>query len=263
MQKIARDRLFNTYYIYKLYRLIQDGTICILTMFLTTAGTSSFHLHDQTSNYTNNSSFNNMPDERINRKAVVVTDTELWARLRQDDREAFSGIFRNYHLQLLHYGNSITRYHSLVADAIQDVFTDLWTYRHSLSTPASVKAYLLSSLRRRIARKLERDRIFPNSSDIETIEYSASFTVLDQLIEDEDTLKQVQQLNQYLNQLPPRQKEALYLRYYQNLSLEQIALLMEMNKQSVANLLHRSLRHLRELWIGEIPYLGLLYCLCQ
>ncbi|MDG1872019.1 MAG: sigma-70 region 4 domain-containing protein [Flavobacterium sp.] len=51
-----------------------------------------------------------------------------------------------------------------------------------------------------------------------------------------------------MNLLPSRQKEALYLRYNQGLSVEQIAELMDVNYQSANNLLHRAVLNLRKDW---------------
>lgn len=190
-----------------------------------------------------------------------MNDAELWSELINGSERAFSMLFRRYYPGLVNYGKSITMHHNLVGDCIQDVFADLWIYRKSLSTPVSVKAYLLSGLRKRIARKLERDPIFRQCSGIENIEFSAPFTILDQLITDEETRSQVAYLNTLVNQLSPRQKEALYLRYYQQLSVEQIADMMQMNYQSVSNLLHRAIKQLRNVWKGEIPQMMMVFAM--
>jgi RNA polymerase sigma factor (sigma-70 family) len=190
--------------------------------------------------------------------STIINDDELWSDLVKGSEKAFSALFRKYHPGLVNYGKSITMHHNIVSDCIQDVFADIWLYRKSLSTPASVRAYLLSGLRKRIARKLERDPIFRQSSGIENIEFSASFTILDELISNEEIRSQVKYLNTLINQLSPRQREALYLRYHQQLSIEQIAEMTQMNYQSVANLLHRAIKQLRNFWEGEIPQLTIL-----
>jgi RNA polymerase sigma factor (sigma-70 family) len=185
----------------------------------------------------------------------VMSDAEIWEKLTEDNENAFSLLFKRYYPVMMNYGRSITRHHYMVSDCIQEVFTDLWMYRNSVVMPESVKAYLLSSLRKRIARKLERDRVFSNSTGIEDIEFSVTFTILDQTIQDEELTQQTRYLNSLLNQLPPRQQEALYLRYYQQLSIEEIASTMQINYQSAANLIHRSISQLRNLSKVEASYL--------
>jgi RNA polymerase sigma factor (sigma-70 family) len=51
--------------------------------------------------------------------------------------------------------------------------------------------------------------------------------------------------------LSKREKEVIYLKYYQYLDNGQIAELMSISRQSVYNLLHEAIRKLKELWHQE------------
>lgn len=197
----------------------------------------------------------------MNIKSLNTTspdDSVLWSRLRAGDEKAFSLLFEKYYEHLVRYGNSFSNHSEKVQDCIQDVFADLWLYKQSLSENANVKAYLLSSVRNRIARLQQRDRIFSKSTSTDSIEFLFDFSIEHQLIIDESTADKVQQLNKLINLLSSRQKEALYLRYHQGLSVEQIADLLDVNYQSANNLLHRALLNLRKEWNSNIPLLLLL-----
>lgn len=185
-------------------------------------------------------------------------DAILWSRLRTGDEKAFSVLFTKYYEHLVRYGNSFSNHSEKVQDCVQDVFADLWLYKHSLSDNANVKAYLLSSVRKRIARLQERDHIFSKVASTDSIEFLFDFSIEHKLIIDESTAGQVSQLNKLINLLPSRQKEALYLRYHQGLSVEQIADMLDVNYQSANNLLHRALLNLRKEWNTNIPLLLLL-----
>ncbi|EIA08222.1 RNA polymerase sigma factor [Flavobacterium frigoris] len=185
-------------------------------------------------------------------------DSLLWSRLRTGDEKAFSVLFTKYYEHLVRYGNSFSNHAEKVQDCIQDVFADLWLYKHSLSDNANVKAYLLSSVRKRIARLQERDHIFSKITSTDSIEFLFDFSIEHKLIIDESTADKVNQLNILINFLPSRQKEALYLRYHQGLSVEQIADMLDVNYQSANNLLHRALLNLRKEWNANIPLLLLL-----
>jgi DNA-directed RNA polymerase specialized sigma24 family protein len=76
------------------------------------------------------------------------------------------------------------------------------------------------------------------------------FSIEHELISDETTAS-VSHLNQLINDLPST-KEALYLRYTQELSVDQIADTLNINYQSANNLLHRALLSLRKDWKGTI-----------
>lgn len=55
-----------------------------------------------------------------------------------------------------------------------------------------------------------------------------------------------------LTKLPERQKEVLYLRFFHDLSPEEIASMLDIKPQSVRNIIQRALANLREHWIAVI-----------
>ena len=190
------------------------------------------------------------------------TDPQLWQDLIGGDESAFSALFERHYPVLVGYGKSLMPDAERVRDCVQDVFVDVWLYRQKLNPGAVPKTYLISCVRKRIARWYQRERIFQQTTPLDgnsaTVEFSLDFTVEDRLISNEETALLVRRLNQMLNSLTARQREALYLRYHQGLSVEEIAYILEINKQSVSNLLHRSLRQLRRDWPGTTSVLLLL-----
>ncbi len=182
----------------------------------------------------------------------VVDDNTLWNKLKDGDEQSFSMLFERYYADLVRYGNSLSPFEEKVQDCIQDVFTDVWIYRNSLQSSVVVKAYLLSSVRKRIARLHERDHIFRKTASTDSIAFLLEFSVDHELLDeaDDDAKEKIIHLNKLLNDLPARQKEALYLRYHQGLSVEQIAEMLDVNYQSASNLLHRGLMTLRREWKG-------------
>lgn len=189
----------------------------------------------------------------------VVDDNALWSNLKNGDEKSFSMLFERYYADLVRYGNSLSPYEEKVQDCIQDVFTDIWVYRETLQNSVVVKAYLLSSVRKRIARLYDRDHIFRKTTSTDSIAFLLEFSVEHDLVEDDEiTREKVTHLNKLLNDLPVRQKEALYLRYHQGLSVEQIAEMLDVNYQSASNLLHRGLLSLRKDWKGSFSLFLLL-----
>ena len=189
---------------------------------------------------------------------LTYDDHNLWIKLMAGDEKSFSLLFEKYYADLINYGNSFSPFAEKVQDCVQDVFTDVWLYRESLQVPNVIKAYLLSSVRKRIARLYERDHIFKKITTTDSIEFLFDFSVEHELIDDEVTAERVLYLNKLLNDLPSRQKEALFLRYNQGLSVEQIAEMLDVNYQSASNLLHRGLITLRKEWKSSFSILVLL-----
>jgi RNA polymerase sigma factor (sigma-70 family) len=174
-----------------------------------------------------------------------ISDSILWSQLKTGDEESFSILFERYYGSLVNYGKTLMSGEDAVKDCVQDVFVDVWKYSEKLDTAIVVKAYLFSCVRNRIARLHKRDHIFSNIKDVESFDFMFDFSIEDRLIADENMANKVDQLNSFINNLPGRQKEALYLRYHQGLTVEQVAEVLEMNYQSTKNLLHRAISRLR------------------
>ena len=183
--------------------------------------------------------------EKIRSHINNISDSSLWNKLRLGDEEAFSSLFERYYSTLVNYGKTLMTGEDRVKDCVQDVFVDIWTYRYKLNEAMVVKAYLLSSVRKRIARLHHREHIFSNIKNTDSLEFLFDFSIEDRLIADETTAKKVEQLNKSINKLSDRQKEAIYLRYHQGLTVDQVADVLNLNYQSTKNLLHRAILQLR------------------
>ncbi|MDG2433752.1 sigma-70 family RNA polymerase sigma factor [Flavobacterium sp.] len=191
-------------------------------------------------------------------------DTKLWKSLIKGDENAFSLLFKKHYAQLIVYGNSFNPFPDKVQDCIQDVFTDIWLYRDNLNQDVVVKAYLLSCVRKRITKLKVRDKIFTFGSSVDNIPFLIDFSIEHHLIIDEISKSQVTHLNRLINALPSRQKEAIYLRFNQDLPIEQVATTLGINYQSANNLLHRAILSMREGFKnGTLILLLLLQVFCK
>ncbi len=132
-------------------------------------------------------------------------------------------------------------------DCIQELFLKLWHRRQSLTDVREVTPYLYKSLRRCLVDALRegpaRFRLW-NTDDEAHLE--VSFSHEEFLISQQIDADQRQQLTTALNALTKRQREAIHLRYFEGFEPGQIAQIMDLNEQSVYNLLHRSIRVLRD-----------------
>ena len=183
-----------------------------------------------------------------------MDDCLLWSQLKAGDEEAFSLLFEKYYSLLVNYGKTLNSESEIVKDCIQDVFVDIWNYRNNLNEARVVKAYLLSSVRKRIVRLHERNHIFSNAINIDSIDFLYEYSIEDRLIADETMTNSVKKINMLLNSLPARQSEALYLRYHQGLTVDQVSEVLNINYQSTKNLLHRAILQLRK----EFPLIVLI-----
>jgi RNA polymerase sigma factor (sigma-70 family) len=173
-------------------------------------------------------------------------DCLLWSQLITGNEEAFSLLFEKYYSLLVNYGRTLSSESEIVKDCVQDVFVDIWNYRSSLSEAQVVKAYLLACVRKRIVRFHQREHIFSRIINMDSIDFLMEYSIEDHLIADENMASTVKQINKLINSLPARQGEALYLRYHQGLSVNQVSEVLDINYQSTKNLLHRAILQLRK-----------------
>lgn len=189
--------------------------------------------------------------------AYHAVETQLWQRFREGDRVAFEQLMNYFYRDLHFYGSRFTRDTDLLKDCLQDLFVDLWLYRHKIIATDYVRPYLYKSLRRKIYREVLRRS---NQVDSENMPFDEvddhDPTVEQMLIQTELSEYQSARLNSLLERLSARQREAIHLKFYAELSNEEVADIMSVNKQSVANLLHRGLSRLRDEWPSLLSILS-------
>lgn len=172
-------------------------------------------------------------------------EASLLARFLKGDDTAFALIYRKYANPLLSYGMGLGFDRETLKDAIHDVFCKLYTNKSFLENIKSPKSYLFKSLRNKLINihKSQTDQI-----DIDENEshFTVKVTVLDELIRDEDRVQIQNGIEKYLNCLTSRQREAVYLRFIQDLDYEEIAVLLDMSPHGVRKLTSRAIIRIRE-----------------
>ena len=173
---------------------------------------------------------------------------EIWTAFRFGGEEAFSRFFFAFYSSLYNYGLKLVRDEELVKDVIQDFFLYLFENRTSLAEKVDFPiSYLLASFRRRLLK--ERNRLKLRYERLEKNDVaSAELFVIgkeDLMIKEESNTWNKAIALQLLNELPPRQREIIYLKYYHDLSIQEIADVFSISYQVVANHLYRSLKKLR------------------
>ncbi len=179
----------------------------------------------------------------------------LWREYRAGDIDALATIMEQYYPDLFNWGMRLHSEREFVKDCIQEIFLSLWKVQETIAPVENVRSYLLVVLKSRVLRELSKKENKLCDSLTEDYTVSVEFSADLRLIEEEHEVYQLRKLEQVMNQLPPRQKELIYLRFHQNLSFEQIAEVMQLGRQSVYNLLQKSLGSLRRHWVAVIMLL--------
>lgn len=185
------------------------------------------------------------PAQEIVWHPAHMDDIMLWKAFRCGDEKALVAIFDRFTKPLYNYGHKIAGDSELVKDAIQELFIEIWQHRARLGDTDSIKFYLFKSLRRKLRRmKVKSEKklfgILSHDYDVDTSP-SQEFV----LISEQIATERKEQLMRMLATLSRRQHEAIFLRYFEELSCDQIAAVMEVSKQAVYNLLNQALNQLK------------------
>ena len=175
-----------------------------------------------------------------------LTDEFIWKALKEGDLKAFAVLFENYYPLLHSYGLKISKDVALTEDTLQDFFLYIYEHRENLSDLDNIAPYLFVSYKRFLIKVIKKDqkvsKIDFSEEDVVDIQFTAEELITNQETESLRT-KNVSKL---LNNLPKRQKEAVYLKYYSGLKATEISAIMGINYQSVVNTLHKALKNLKE-----------------
>jgi RNA polymerase sigma factor (sigma-70 family) len=104
---------------------------------------------------------------------------------------------------------------------------------------------LFIALKNRLFNLFEKKKEFSLIESIEPV-FSVDYSIEDQLEEQENDRNRKEKVFRVLEVLTPRQKEVIYYRYIMELDFDEIGKIMQMNYQSLQNLIQRSFIKMRK-----------------
>jgi RNA polymerase sigma factor (sigma-70 family) len=190
----------------------------------------------------------------LDKKQRILLENEilldLWQQSKAGDSVAFCHLADKLYRTLFNYATSFTSDRDYIKDAIQELLIHIWEKRQTINIQF-VTIYFLKSLRNQLLQEFRRNkRPFLGIDEIEEI--TDNQTIETEIEESEAYSESQRRVKNAINELPKRQKEAIFLKFYEGLENEQIADLMQVNRQSVANLLFRAISTLK----NQIPFIS-------
>ena len=175
-----------------------------------------------------------------NRKGAV-----LWRQFKNGDQNAFKDIYSQYYPQLFGYGLRWLNDSDELEDSIQELFLKLWRNRTRLADVKAPRAYLFKALRGVLMDAARKNK--PKERLSENTEFNdLNLSVEDMVIRDEIHKEQKEGLQRSLALLTNRQKEVIYLKFYNGLSYQEIGEILEINYQSIRNCVYDAIKVLKK-----------------
>lgn len=154
-------------------------------------------------------------------------------------------LYERYVNQMYSYGMALGVEEDALHDLIHDVFLHLFEHQNELPEGENEKYYLLRCLKNRLI-SMQRKKIEFEELP-ETEDYPFLMTVSGLAIEEEEERLEVSLLIENMMQcLTGRQREAIYLRFMQELEYNEIAVLLGLTTKGTRKLVYRALEKIRE-----------------
>lgn len=179
----------------------------------------------------------------------MLTANELTDQLRAGNKDALFSMMSHYYNDLFRYGIKFTADKDLTKDIIGQFFLHIWDHRNKFFAAENVKCYLIVSFKRfmiNYLKKISRQLEIPVSEQ-SFMEYSYEEYIV--ACEEKEGVKSL--LSQIIQTLPGRQKQLVQLRFYEQLSFEEISERTSLSVRTVYNKLHEALKRIRAHALSE------------
>ena len=190
--------------------------------------------------------------EKLSKKEQL-DEKLLLTKLVLGDHNAFNTIYATYVKQLTHYASKFTADIYIIEDCIHDIFVWLWQNKKNLEITYTLKGYLLKCVRSSILRKVQKQKktVLLEDTDDENV-FSFCISSEEKFVHSESDFILREKMSSVLGLLTSKQKEVIYLRFYQNLSFDEIAISMDLTTKACYKLMGRAISELRKSSLHEL-----------
>ena len=154
-------------------------------------------------------------------------------------------LYRKYINEMYAYGIGLGFEKNRCMDAIHDVFCKLFINENQIFEIENIKFYLFRSLKNRLI-DIDKQEKKIKHEDINQYNFTIEVSIIDTIIDKEEKKNLEEKVNDLLNSLTSTQREAIYLRYMQEMEYEEIARLLDINPESARKLVYRGIDKLRK-----------------
>ena len=175
----------------------------------------------------------------------IMTDKLLWQALKSGQKSALESIYNNQVDYLYNYSLRLTQDTGLILDCIQDLFIEIWNKRETIGSTDNIRPYLITSLRRKVIHAINKAK--KTSGEVkEDLDFRTDEGIESQIIRSETKSENKSILEKAMDQLSSRQREAIYHKYYNDHSYDEICKIMDINYQSVRNLISQGMKKMKQ-----------------
>lgn len=166
-------------------------------------------------------------------------------------------LYEKYLNQMYSYGMAFGLEEDILYDFIHDVFLHLFEHQNELGDQKYAKYYLFKCLKNRILLYKRQEVNMEFVEDINDIPFAVVTSGLDIIEEKEEQKELTRQIDGMMRCLTNRQREAVYLRFMQELEYDEIAIILQLTPKGTRKLVYRAIDRIREQYGITFTYLFL------
>lgn len=161
------------------------------------------------------------------------------------DMNLIQSLYDQYANDLLMYGLKMGYQKDVLEDAIHDVFYRICRSPHKLKKIEKIKLYLFKSLKNQLLN-ISKSTVKNSTADIQEFNLTVRIDSLHLLIEEEEQKIVKEKINKLLEVLSDRQREVIYLRFFQEMTYDEISIMLKMTPASVKNVVYKAINKIRK-----------------
>lgn len=171
--------------------------------------------------------------------------SRLFTAFRGGDRGAFSELYRLTINQLIRYGTVICSDRQLVENITQEFYLRILQHPERLDHVINFKLYLFKSIKQNLLREMNKQQRRAVILQMVSTPAGPEPSRETQLIDEEISVEKIRWLKNQLDSLPTRQKEVVFLRFYEGFTYNKIAEITSLSSQVARNYVARALQKMR------------------
>eukprot|EP01133_Synstelium_polycarpum_P009981 gene9981-11653_t len=171
-----------------------------------------------------------------------LSDAELVALFKDDDRPAFSELYKRHWQVLYLYARKLIHDNTEAEDITQEVLTYLWTKRATLQINGTVVSYLYGSVRNAVMNMVQRRKVYDKY-----LVSLGDFTdrgeyITEEYVREKELLLRIENA---IATLPPKMKQIFELSRKEHLSQKAIAEKLNISDKTVKKQVSNAIKILR------------------
>ncbi len=173
-------------------------------------------------------------------------DVEDWLSFLEGNETSFIKIYEKYYQDLFRFGMRISYDSDLTKDCIQDMFSNLWNKRNTLTEVQYVKAYLFKYVSRLLNNQIQKN-IKSKIKAKELLQHAELiFDFESNLISETSQFDKSKNLHEALTKLTKRQREIIKLKFFEGFDYEEIIEITGLKQKTIYNIAHEAINALKK-----------------